>query len=65
MNIKVKAGLQTVAFFVVCVLTAFVANFVPTYILGGMALAGMFYLVYTLLLNRLEMDKKISEIKMK
>lgn len=65
MNIKLKAVLQTIVFFVVVVLSAALANFLPWYVLGGIALAGLFYLVYTLLLSRLEFDKKVEDIAKK
>lgn len=65
MNIKLKAVMQTVAFFVVCFLSVTLANFLPIEIVGAIALAGLFYLVYSLFLNRLEFDKKINEMNSK
>lgn len=65
MNIKVKAVLQTIVFFVVCFLGAAIANYLPMYVVGAIAIAGMFYLVYSLMLNRLEYDKKINEMNTK
>jgi hypothetical protein len=62
MNIKLKALLQTIGFFIVCILSASLANLLPVYVLGGMLVAGMFYLVYNLLLSRLEFDKKVEDI---
>lgn len=65
MNIKFKAVLQTIAFFVVCFLSVTLANFLPIEIVGAIALAGLFYLVYTLMLSRLEFDKKIDDMNSK
>lgn len=65
MNIKFKAVLQTIAFFIVCFVSATLAHYLPVYVVGGIALAGLFYLVYTLLLSRLEFDKKIEDIASK
>jgi|LauGreDrversion4_2_1035121.scaffolds.fasta_scaffold128721_4 putative effector of murein hydrolase LrgA (UPF0299 family) len=65
MNIKFKAVLQTIAFFAVTFISATLAHYLPVYVVGGIAFAGLFYLVYTLLLSRLEFDKKIEDISIK
>lgn len=65
MNIKFKAVLQTIAFFIICFATATIAHYLPIYVVGGIACAGLFYLVYTLMLSRLEFDKKIEEVSSK
>jgi putative effector of murein hydrolase LrgA (UPF0299 family) len=65
MNIKFKAVLQTIAFFAVTFISATLAHYLPVYVVGGIAFAGLFYLVYTLLLSRLEFDKKIDDISIK
>jgi hypothetical protein len=62
MNVKLKAVLQTVAFFAVCFLSATVAHYLPIVVVGALALAGMFYLVYSLLLSRLQWDQKLKDI---
>ena len=62
MNIKVKAVLQTIMFFVVVFVSATLAHYLPVYVVGIIACAGLFYLVYTLLLSRLEFDKKVEDI---
>lgn len=65
MHIKLKAVLQTIAFFVVCILSASIAHFLPVYVTSVIIFALFFYLVYSLLLNRLEFDKKIQDVKNK
>lgn len=62
MNLKLKAVLQTVAFFAVVFLSATVAYHLPAVVVGGFAFAGLFYLVYSLLLNRLEWERKLQDI---
>jgi uncharacterized membrane protein len=62
MNMRLKAVLQTIAFFIVVFVSAMVAHFLPITVVGALAFAGMFYLVYSLFYNRLEFDKKIEDI---
>lgn len=65
MNLKLKAAFQTIGFFVASLVGASLANFLPGYVLIGLVFAGLFFIVYNLLLTRLECEKKLEDIRSK
>lgn len=60
MNIKLKAALIVLGTVIVAATVATVAQFLPWYIFPAAMLAFLLYIMYQLILSKLEMDAKID-----
>lgn len=63
MSNQVKAALIVAFIMVACAGIIVIGTYLPWYVIPGIGLVYFIYIMYELILTKLEMDNKVSEIK--